>query len=270
MKKAILITGASSGIGEACALALASQGFHVFAGVRGAHTFAHAEITPLKIDITDVMSLQRAAVDIASSSYELIGLINNAGIVAAGPLEFLPLTEIRRQLEVNVIGTLAATQIFLPLLRQSRGRILNMSSISGRIALPFLGPYAASKFALEAISDSLRRELRPWKIAVVLIEPGAIRTPIWAKSIAAATDLLAQMPMQTELLYGEQMTRMLERVGSAAATGLDPQRVVEVMIKALTCRHPRPRYLVTRPWDLRVAMIRFLPDAVVDRLLARL
>ena len=177
----VLITGASAGIGAAVARELAVQGFTVFGTIRRAED--EAAVTaggaiPIRMDVTDAPSITaaRAEVERALGGKPLIGLVNNAGIPAAGPLELAPLAELRRALEVNLIGVVAVTQAFLPLLKTSRGRIVNMSSLSGRTALPFLGPYAASKFGLEAISDSLRRELSSVGVDVIVIQPGNIES----------------------------------------------------------------------------------------------
>ncbi len=178
MVKTVLITGASTGIGEACALWLQDRGYRVFAGVRKS-TDAEAlqqkskgHLTPVLLDVADEASIREAVQFVLTQEPKLEGLVNNAGIAVAGPLEFVPLQELRRVLEVNVVGQVAVTQAFLPLLREARGRVVLMSSISGRVAAPLMGPYAASKFALEAIGDALRRELAPWGIEVSIIEPG--------------------------------------------------------------------------------------------------
>ncbi|HVF10558.1 MAG TPA: SDR family NAD(P)-dependent oxidoreductase, partial [Abditibacteriaceae bacterium] len=182
-RPAVLVTGASTGIGAACALHLDEIGFQVFAGVRQAaaglelRDKAANRLTPLMLDITSTASIAEAVGTIqAATGGVLHGLVNNAGIVVAGPLEYVPVEEVRRQLEINVVGQVAVTQGVLPLLRAGRGRIVNIGSISGRSALPFMGPYSASKFALEAITDALRVALRPWQIRVSIIEPGAVAT----------------------------------------------------------------------------------------------
>ena len=161
---AVVITGASTGIGKACALELDRRGFRVFAGVRSESAAqelqaqASARLTPVRIDVTDAASIAAAAETIARSVGDagLAGLVNNAGIAVSGPLEIVPIDALRRQLEVNVIGPVAVTRSLLPLLRKARGRVVNMSSISGGVAAPYLGPYSASKFAMEAITDTLR------------------------------------------------------------------------------------------------------------------
>lgn len=197
----VLITGSSTGIGQACALEFHRRGFQVFAGVRreqdGQRLWEQTSdrLVPVLIDVTDAESIANTAAMIREATGEkgLVGLVNNAGITVAFPLEFIPLEELRRQLEVNVVGHVAVTQAMLPMLRTARGRIVNVSSISGRIAAPYVGPYAASKHALEAISDSLRIELRNFGIHVALIEPGDVDTPIWQKSRAAADRLRDKM-----------------------------------------------------------------------------
>src|SRR5689334_6739039 len=179
MARAILVTGASTGIGRATALELARRGATVYAGVRDPAAVDGLGLTPVELDVTDAE--QVAA--LSTRLERLDGLVNNAGIAVTGPLEHLPLDEVRRQLEVNALGQLAVTQACLPALRAARGRIVNMSSISGRVAFPMFGPYAASKFALEAFSDSLRRELRGSGVDVVVIEPGGVTTPIWERGL---------------------------------------------------------------------------------------
>src|SRR5438132_5517345 len=186
VNRGVVVTGASPGFGAAIVRHLAGRGFRVFGTVRRAEdevALTRDGLTAVRMDVTDTASVRRAReqVDRALAGTPLAGLVNNAGIPAAGPLELFPLDELRQILEVNLIGALAVTQAFLPLLKASRGRIVNMSSVAGRSALPFLGPYAASKFGLEAISDSLRRELLPFGVRVIVIEPGTFKTAIWSK-----------------------------------------------------------------------------------------
>lgn len=184
--RAVVITGASTGIGKGCALALDKLGARVFAGVRkeadGAALQAEASerLTPVMLDVTDGDQIQAAVrlVQEGMGDAGVAGLINNAGIGVGGPLEFIDLDDLRWQMEVNVIGPMAMIRAFMPLIRQGKGRIVNISSIAGRSATPFMGPYSASKHALEALSDPLRVELRLWNIHVSLIEPGAVQTPI--------------------------------------------------------------------------------------------
>jgi NAD(P)-dependent dehydrogenase (short-subunit alcohol dehydrogenase family) len=200
----------------------------------------------------------------------LAGLVNNAGVAVAGPLEFVPLDELRRQLEVNLIGQVAVTQAFLPALRRAAGRIVNVSSIGGKVALPLLAPYNASKFALEGVSDSLRRELRRQGVDVIVIEPGGIKTPIWGKGNALAEELTARMPPDGERLYGRLIERVrAETVKIERDRGLPPRAVAEVIGQALTADRPRTRYVVGTEAKVRAQLARVLPDRVMDRLIGR-
>lgn len=271
----MLITGASSGIGAACAARMAELGFHVFAGVRNVadgeslkSATADDKITPVLIDVTDSDSISSARNTITAhvGKSGLSGLVNNAGVVVSGPLELLTRDEMQRQLDVNVLGPLAVTQAVLPLLRKARGRIVNMSSISGLLAMPLLGPYAASKFALEAISDSLRMELRSCDVKVVLIEPGVVSTPIWKKHDARATSMFADLPNELPAALTASYKRMLAGLqNSASLNSVPSQRVANVVARALTARRPRSRYVVG--WDARLMnlLLRPLPTFVRDR-----
>lgn len=277
-QKTVVITGASTGIGAACALHLDRLGYRIFAGVRrpaDGETLrqqqASDQLTPILIDVTDPASIAAAADTVAAAvgATGLAGLVNNAGIAVAGPLEFLPIIELRRQLEVNVIGQVAVTQAFLPLLRQGRGRIVNIGSISGRVAMPFIGPYAASKFALEALTDSLRVELRPWGIEVSIIEPGPIATPIWEKSLAMADELTRNLPPQGRNLYGAAIETARKAIINSSRNGIPPNEVAHVVAHALTARRPKTRYLVGRGLWLAVLFAKFIPDRLRDWLITR-
>jgi NAD(P)-dependent dehydrogenase (short-subunit alcohol dehydrogenase family) len=268
---AVVVTGASTGIGEACATHLASIGFRVLAGVRKPEDAERARAAgheALTIDVTDEESIRSAAAQLDDGP--LAGLVNNAGVAVAGPLEFIPVAEFRRQLDVNVVGQVAVTQAFLPALRKARGRIVNMGSIGGRVALPLLSPYAASKFAMEAITDSLRRELRPWGMHVAIVEPGAIATPIWQKSRAANEELAAQSPPEVEQLYGKLIERIRAESANLGETGLPPIEVAKAVAHALTASRPKTRYLVGREAKGRAAAAAILPDRAFDALVARL
>lgn len=276
MKKAVVITGASTGIGEACARYLDARGWRVFAGVR---KDADAErlrdgtsIEPVRLDVTDSASIAatRKSVEEAVSDHGIAGLVNNAGIAVAGPLEYVPLDALRTQLEVNVVGQVAVTQAFLPLLRMRRGRIVFIGSVSGLFAAPFVGPYSASKHALEAIADSLRVELRPWKIAVSLIEPGPIATPLWERARTMADELFAAMPPEAIERYGAVVPIMQRITDQEARNGLPPEEVAEVVAHALTSSSPRTRYLMG-PFESRVRarLGRFVPDRIRDTLIVR-
>jgi NAD(P)-dependent dehydrogenase (short-subunit alcohol dehydrogenase family) len=267
---AVVVTGASTGIGEACARHLASIGFRVHAGVRkpeDAERARSAGLEPLTIDVTDEQSVRAAAASLGDGP--LAGLVNNAGVAVAGPLEFIPVDEFRRQLDVNVVGQVAVTQAFLPAVRKARGRIVNMGSIGGRVALPLLSPYAASKFAMEAITDSLRRELRPWGIHVAIIEPGAIATPIWDKSREANEELAKGAPPEAEQLYGKLIERIRSESATLGETGLPPIEVAKAVEHALTANRPKTRYLVGREAKGRAAAAALLPDRAFDALVAR-
>jgi NAD(P)-dependent dehydrogenase (short-subunit alcohol dehydrogenase family) len=271
----VVITGASTGIGHAAALRLAASGFDVHAGVRddaAAERLRAAGVKPLRIDVTDAGSVAEAArvVGEAVGGGGLAGLVNNAGIAVSGPVELIPLDEWRRQLEVNLIGQIATIQAFLPLLRAARGRIVNVSSIGGRVALPLVGPYAASKFALEGISDSLRRELRGQGVDVAVIEPGAVKTPIWDKGMSEADEIEAGMSAEGRRLYGGLIDALRRQVDAIQTErGIEPDAVAEAILHALSADRPRTRYLVGRDAKVRALAARLLPDRVFDALVAR-
>jgi len=274
MPRSVLITGASKGIGRATALHLDRLGWQVFAGVRqdkdadALRRDGSERLVPLLLDVTDGAAIRAAAWQVEQAApHGLDGLVNNAGIVVAGPLEIVPLDEFRRQLEVNTVGALAVTQGFLPQIHEAGGRIVNVSSINGRVATPFAGAYAASKFALEAASDALRMELRHFGIPVVVVQPGAIQTPIWATAKARAEKNLARMGGGGR--YAKIIRRLLDRSGGPPRHAIPAERVARVIHRALTTRRPRARYLVG--WDARAgAWLRWLaPDRLMDRLILR-
>ncbi|HYP47119.1 MAG TPA: SDR family oxidoreductase [Thermoleophilaceae bacterium] len=267
----VVVSGASTGIGEATAVHLRGLGFEVLAGCRkdaDAERLRGFGLRPLKLDVTDADSIAAARAELGTEP--LAGLVNNAGVAIAAPLEFVPIERLRGQLEVNLVGHVAVTQAFLPALRQARGRIVNVSSIGGRVALPLLGPYAASKFALEAVSDSLRRELRGQGVEVIVIEPGGVKTPIWQKGNQVTSEIREQAPAEAERLYGplasalQGETEKIER-----ERGLAPRAVAEVIGAALIAERPRTRYLVGSDARLRARLAKVLPDRAMDRLIAR-
>jgi NAD(P)-dependent dehydrogenase (short-subunit alcohol dehydrogenase family) len=277
MARACLVTDASTGIGEACASRLDRAGWRVFAGVRRDEDAARlrasgsGRLVPVRIDVTDAASIASAAAAVRSSleGEGLAGLVNNAGIALAGPLEFLPIEEFRRQLDINVVGQLAVTQAFLPLLRASRGRIVMMGSISGRMATPFVGPYAASKFALEAMTDALRVELQPWGLHVAIVEPGSIATPIWKKGTEHASRLGERFPAEATALYAQAFAALQGAVAHIAARGLPPDAVARAVEHALTSAAPKTRYLVGGDAKLRARIAAFVPDRLRDAMLTR-
>jgi NAD(P)-dependent dehydrogenase (short-subunit alcohol dehydrogenase family) len=269
-QKSVVITGASTGIGEACATHMKSLGWRVHAGVRkpeDAERLQGLGLEPLTLDVTDPESIASATAELGEAPLD--GLVNNAGVAVAGPVEFVPVDEFRYQLDVNVVGQVAVTQAFLPALRKARGRVVNMGSIGGRVALPLLAPYAASKFALEAITDSLRRELRPWDMHVAIVEPGGIATPIWDKARAANEELAARMPPETEQLYGKLIDKIRSETAELSRTGVPAIKVAEVVAHALTAEKPKTRYLVGRDAKVRAVMAKVLPDRAFDALMAR-
>ena len=267
----VLVTGASTGIGEATALHLKELGFDAVAAVRkdqDAERLKSQGLRAVKLDVTDADSIAAARAQMGDAP--LAGLVNNAGIAVAAPLEFLPLDQLRRQLEVNVIGQVAVTQQFLPALRAARGRIVNVSSIGGRVALPLVAPYNASKFALEAISDSLRRELIPHGVDVIVIEPGGVKTPIWGKGNETADQIQEGMPPEAQQLYGPMIEALRrETVKISENTGIEPREVAEVIGRALTAKRPRTRYLVGREAKIRGAAARVMPDRMMDRAIVK-
>jgi NAD(P)-dependent dehydrogenase (short-subunit alcohol dehydrogenase family) len=274
---AAVVTGASTGIGRATALHLDRLGFTVFAGVRKAadaeslRAAGSQRLEPLTIDVADEASIGAAAQEVAERVGEsgLAALINNAGIGVGGPVELLSLEDVRRQLEVNLVGQVGVTQALIPLLRRATGRIVFMSSVGGRLAIPYMSPYHMSKWGLEALADALRIELRPWGIEVVVIEPGSIATPLWDKAQDTADHLISGMDAEGRELYGENVAALQASAQEEAARGIPPERVAEVVATALGARRPRTRYLVGRDAKINARVRRLVPDRVFDRLLSR-
>jgi NAD(P)-dependent dehydrogenase (short-subunit alcohol dehydrogenase family) len=273
--RTVVVTGASTGIGEACALRLDKAGWRVFAGVRkdadGQRLKAQASehLTPITLDVTDQAQIDAAVKTIseATGSAGIQGVVNNAGVSVNGPLEYLTSDDLRKQLEVNVIGQIAVTRSFLELIRTGHGRIVFIGSIAGKMATPFLGPYCASKHAMEALSDSLRQELRPWGIDVALVEPGSIATKIWEKGINEADELERNMPEEAVMRYGAAFRALREAAVKFEAAGIPSDRVAKSVEHALTSSRPRTRYVVG--FDATVqSIIRRAPDRVRDRLVA--
>jgi NAD(P)-dependent dehydrogenase (short-subunit alcohol dehydrogenase family) len=260
-----LVTGASSGIGRATAQRLVAAGWTVLAGVRNSAD-APPQTTPVELDVTDSAAVAAAARQVDG---ELHGLVNNAGISVAGPLELVPMEDFRRQIEVNLLGQVALTQALLPALRATRGRIVLVSSVGGRVAQPFLSPYAASKFGLEAVADSLRVELHRTGVRTALIEPGAVDTPIWDKGLAGADELESRVPPELRDIYAPGIEAMKKFAADAPKRAVPPDKVAEAIEHALTASRPRTRYVVGREARMMIALHRLLPDRAFDAVVRR-
>jgi NAD(P)-dependent dehydrogenase (short-subunit alcohol dehydrogenase family) len=275
--RSVVITGASTGIGEACALSLDRRGWQVFAAVRreedGRRLQARASerLRPVLLDVTDGPGIAAAVREVASAVGPggVQGLVNNAGIAVGGPLEFISLEQFRWQFEVNVFGLLQVTQLFLPLIRTGHGRIVNIGSIAGRVASPMVGPYCASKHAVEALTDALRLELAPWNLHVSVVEPGVVATPIWDKGVREMDAELARMPAQGLERYDLLIRAFRRLLAGASQRGVTPDAVARRVEHALTSRRPRHRYLVGTDARLRLMAQTILPRRWVDALIQR-
>jgi NAD(P)-dependent dehydrogenase (short-subunit alcohol dehydrogenase family) len=270
-REAVVVTGASTGIGAATAALLAHEGFIAFAGVRSDADAArvatlHEHVRPLRLDVTDRDAVHAAAETVAASGHVLRGVVSNAGIAVAGPMEFLPVDELRRQFEINVFGAVELAQAFLPQLRASRGRLVFVGSISGRIAVPFVAPYSMSKFALRALADALRIELAPAGIAVSLVEPSAVKTPIWSKGRDSRDALLALLPPQAMERYGAQIEAMFNQVEREERGAMPVETVARAILHAIGARKPRARYLLGAGARAG-SVVALLPTALRDRAL---
>lgn len=278
-----LITGASTGIGRASALRLAAKGWTVLAGVRdpaaGEQLLAAAaglgRVIPLQLEVTDSVQIAQAVARVDEESAEggasvsggLDALINNAGIGVGGPLELVSQEDLRRQFDINVLAQVAVTQAMLPALRRAHGRIVFVSSIGGRVATPFLAPYAASKHAVEAIGDALRVELRSSNIQVALLEPGSVATPIWDKARADADAVSIPPELQAE--YGNVPAAMSKALEDTERRGVSPEVVAKTIEQALTARRMKARYLVGTDAKAMLVIRRLLPDRLFDRFIRR-
>jgi NAD(P)-dependent dehydrogenase (short-subunit alcohol dehydrogenase family) len=274
MMRSVVVTGTSTGIGWGTAKVLIAHGFRVFGSVRKSSDAERLaaefgeRFVPLLFDVTDEAAVKAAAAQVRAelAGEKLAGLVNNAGISVAGPLLQLPIAEFRHQIEVNLIGVVITTQAFAPFLGTDRGlkgeagRIVNISSVGGKNAVPFLAPYAASKFALEGLSESLRRELLPFGIDVVVIAPGAVATPIW--STAERVDMTPYLNTP----YATPLERMRDYSRTLAKIGLPPERIGEAVLQALTAAKPKVRSTVS-PQPFQDFLVRTLPRRVVDRLI---
>jgi NAD(P)-dependent dehydrogenase (short-subunit alcohol dehydrogenase family) len=268
----VVITGASTGIGRATALRLARAGFAVLAGVRreedGADLRAQdGRIEPVLVDVTDAGQIASLAARVGAAP--LAGLVNNAGIAVAGPLEGVPIDLVRRQYEVNVFGLLAVTQALLDPIRAGQGRIVNIGSIGGRINTPFVGPYSSSKAAVRSLSAALRRELRPWDIRVALVEPGALDTPIWRKGEAGAQETIDALPDRVRTLYARPLDALVAATRKIAANASSADDAAQAIEHALTAERPKAIYTVGRQARIQGALHSVLPARAFDALVAR-
>ncbi len=274
--RAALVTGCSTGIGRATALRLDASGWRVHAGVRrteDAEALAAAgsdRLEPVILDIAVPESIAAVAERVGTAPAGIDALINNAGVAYTGPLEFVPLDAFRDQLEVNLTGHLAMTQALIPALRRSRGRIVNITSIGGIVATPFFGPYNASKYGLEALSDCLRLELRPWGIETIVIEPGSIATEIWNSGLDQFERTAERMPPEALSLYGRAIEALRRTSKETGARGIPADRAAAVIEKALLAKRPRTRYRIGRDAQAMAALSGLLPDRLWDRLLGRM
>jgi NAD(P)-dependent dehydrogenase (short-subunit alcohol dehydrogenase family) len=275
---AVVVTGASTGIGRATALLLDRKGYRVFAGIRkqaDADELSRTgsdRLTPIAIDVADEQSIALAGQQVAEAlgDHGLVGLVNNAGVGGGGgPIEHMSLDDLRAALEVNLVGQVAVTQAFLPLIRKGKGTIVFLASIGGRVASPFMSPYNTSKFGVEALGESLRHELRPWEIDVVVVEPGSIDTEIWGKGAETMRDRVERMPDDARRLYGKQLARFGEVIRETAGRGIPPEKVATVVWKAISSNNPRHRYLVGTDAKIGGRLKGVLPDRVFSRLAGR-
>ncbi|GAA1955336.1 SDR family oxidoreductase [Amycolatopsis minnesotensis] len=269
----MVVTGASTGMGTATARELAARGYHVLAGVRrerDADAIRADGIEPVILDITRPEHVQALVDRIAADPRRrpLRALVNNAGISVNAPVEALPLAEWRRLFDVNLFGHVAVTQALLPFLHRSGGRIVNISSVGGKVALPTYGAYAGAKFALEAVSDSLRRELTPHGVQVAVVEPGAVRTEMAGRGAATATELAEKMAPEHQQRYGGLVKAIVAHSLAFTRTGLPASKAGSIVAKAATARRPRTRYAIGRDAALLTRLTRFLPDRILDRVVA--
>ncbi|MGW7516479.1 SDR family oxidoreductase [Streptomyces sp. NPDC054796] len=270
-RRLAVVTGASTGMGASAARELARRGFHVLAGVRrerDADAIRAPGIEPVMLDITESEQVEALAARVADDPRTLHALVNNAGIQVNAPVETLPLAEWRRVFEVNLFGHIAVTQALLPALLRGRGRVVNISSVGGKYAMATYGAYAGAKFALEAVSDSLRREVGPLGVQVVVVEPGGVRTEIAARGAATANDLAARMTPEQHERYGDLVRANNKLMASGTASGLTADAAARVIAKAVTARRPRTRYTAGRDAALVMRLGPMLSDRALDRVLA--
>jgi NAD(P)-dependent dehydrogenase (short-subunit alcohol dehydrogenase family) len=258
-------------MGASTARELARQGFHVLAGVRrdrDADAIRSTGVEPVILDITRPEHVAALAARVAADPRPLHALVNNAGIQVNAPVEALPMHEWRRTFEVNLFGHVAVTQALLPALLRGKGRVINISSVGGKAAMPTYGAYAGTKFALEAVSDSLRREVAPLGVQVVVVEPGGVRTEMAARGIATANDLAARMTPEQDERYGGLVQAINSLMDSGTSSGVTADAAAKVIAKAVTTRKPRTRYTIGLDAALLTRLTRILSDRMLDRVIA--
>jgi len=274
----VLITGSSTGIGFACATYLDKQGFKVFAGIRNAadagklKASASDRLTPILLDVTNPESIQKAFDFVKNKVGEagLSGLINNAGIGIASPVEFFPMSDLRRLFDVNVFGQISVIQTFLPLLRQAKGRIINIGSIGDRITMPFGGALCASKSAFASFTEAMRLELSSWGIKVCLIEPASISTPAVDKVKVGNEKSIENLSTEGARLYASNFRLFTQRAIEREKNGSQPEVVANVVYHALTTKQPKTRYLVGKDSNLLATLAKWMPDPVLDKIRLRI
>jgi len=269
----VLISGASTGMGAATARELARRGYHVLAGVRresDADALRGPGLEPVILDITDPGHIEAVARRIAGDPARrpLRAVINNAGIAINAPVELLSMAEWRRQFEVNFFGHVAVTQAVLPALHASSGRVVNISSLGGKVAMPTYGAYAGAKFAMEAMSDALRRELAPHGVQVVVVEPGGVRTEMTSRGVERMNETIAALSPQQRGRYGGLLRAVISHATAFTKSGQPAETAGRIIADAATVRRPRARYTIGRDAAVLTRLSRVLPDRVLDRLLA--
>jgi NAD(P)-dependent dehydrogenase (short-subunit alcohol dehydrogenase family) len=271
-QRAVVVTGASRGIGRTIALDLSEYGFGVFAGVRKSadaeflREDSNGRVSPLILDVTDPAGVKAAAKKIADATNDqgIGGVVNNAGVAAFGPVEQASMSSVNHQLQVNLIGALTVTQLFLPHLRKGKGRIVNISSVNGRLSIPFSGVYSATKFALEAVSDALRIELKRWGISVSIVEPGAVDTDIRSVAMDLWAKSRGELSEDDRELYEESLQRLRGILKNVEATAAGHEHVSRAVLHALTAETPQTRYQAGPDWE-QWAPLMTLSDEDRDR-----
>ncbi|MDO9356143.1 MAG: SDR family oxidoreductase [Solirubrobacteraceae bacterium] len=270
----VLVTGASSGIGQATARTLAAAGFHVLAGVRDLDdalplTEESDRIEPIELDVTDPVAIAAFAERASRLGNGLAALVNNAGTISVGAIEAVPASRWEETINVNVLGTINVTRAALPSLMRARGRVVNVSSPNGKLAMPMFGPYAVSKFALEAFNDTLRREVAHLGVRVICVSPGPTSTPIFDKGLAAATELMDASPADMRARYEPMIASAVKAAQETKSGGHTAQEAADVIARALQARRPKTRYPMGIENRLAATIARVVPDRAADRIVAR-